>query len=405
MNHLKLVGRPTGETSSDVSPAVLEAYLDTIKIGLECDRGRFTKAVGTDDQWNALIDAYQSQLRVTEHLRKLQRCSQQHCGRKALFEETFSPAHNELARMQSILERALGWNPLQTAPTATSATKAQEVFLIAELADEILSLLPAKDLLSLMQVNKTLYGHVNSSRKIQVFLGLAPDQNSFLTSIFDRPGCKPLLPSLRCALTPPRLKNYTEDGDEKDYQYGVVLASFQASSSDCRESGSRTGAILLCQPPMKEMTAVPHCCWTRNMTTSEKHYRIKESKKIVMHSTSGLTVKDLQAAAERLASEHRKCPFAKLEDHDPESGDVDVRVVFQGEIYVRSDDPIRTDAKRRSRAKRECRRMAFRRSQKWNFDVRNNQERSRLMKERREVMGEYITAKIKGVVHITLPLP
>ncbi|KAK5735845.1 hypothetical protein LTR17_007857 [Elasticomyces elasticus] len=96
--------------------------------------------------------------------------------------------------------------------------------------------------------------------------------------------------------------------------------------------GGRLRSMLICQPPIKEMSILANCC--RRLYTAETE---KEAPKIF--NATGLTVGDLYAATMDHAQRHMDCVHAYIRHHDKEDGTVQATITFEGQLQLQPGDP------------------------------------------------------------------
>jgi len=89
-------------------------------------------------------------------------------------------------------------------------------------------------------------------------------------------------------------------------------------------SGPRARSMLICQPPIYEITASLNCC----------------DEASTFESPTGITIGDLYEATSELVSEHCVCPWARESLHHDEAL-VKVQVDFQASIETISEDLTR----------------------------------------------------------------
>ncbi|KAK5743278.1 hypothetical protein LTR17_002755 [Elasticomyces elasticus] len=96
--------------------------------------------------------------------------------------------------------------------------------------------------------------------------------------------------------------------------------------------GGRVRSMLICQPPIKEMSILASCC--RRLYTSDTE---KEAPKIF--NATGLTVGDLYDATMDYAQRHMECVHARCHHHHEENGTVNATITFEGLLQLQSNDP------------------------------------------------------------------
>ena len=101
-------------------------------------------------------------------------------------------------------------------------------------------------------------------------------------------------------------------------------------------------AMLICQPPIKEMTVQPSCCRSYRVSDYGGHNEPilpPPPPYVVVKSDTGLTVGDMLNAAAAARYQHLQCPYAPEHDHDCETGLVDIKIYFEGYMALLPGDP------------------------------------------------------------------
>ena len=112
-----------------------------------------------------------------------------------------------------------------------------------------------------------------------------------------------------------------------DTNSGRFHARFHTIESGCLPRvGDTAKAILLCQPPITEMSYSLNCCPRSSSTAS------------IVRAPEGLTVGHLYNSTKELMRAHMLCPHAPAEFLDAQ-GYVKVEVTYTGKIKLRPDDP------------------------------------------------------------------
>ena len=89
--------------------------------------------------------------------------------------------------------------------------------------------------------------------------------------------------------------------------------------------------MLICQPPIKEMTLSASCCRFR------PHDTVEPKRSVI--NADGITVGDLLRATAAEEEHHRFCPWVGEGHHDPETGMVNFSISFEGTVQLRAGDP------------------------------------------------------------------
>lgn len=321
------------------SVTVLEDYLDAAKLGSALNQQSFNELAGTPQQRDILLQACKSHLRLSDYLDELISIS------PALPDQVktlLNCLREESCATRQYIKSGLASEPLSTAPTTTSGSKAQEVCDLAELADMIFGLLPYKDIFSFMQVNRALHLHITGSQKVQRPLGFTPHLSSFWKTNFGEES-KHTNSDFICYVNPKRYySTFETTGDELCNDVWVIVVLFPSDLTPHQEQrlpklGPRALTRLVCQPPVKEMHAEPLCCSNVNRDILVRRFPIP--KRMVVSSSSGLTVGDLRNVAEELVPKHHLCPYAEVYQHNGESGRVQVPVWFEGTMTLAHNDP------------------------------------------------------------------
>lgn len=251
---------------------------------------------------------------------------------------------NETNRLNSLLQNAdrgaqmlhrfLNYkprgDPLKTLPTEVSAKKAQQVFEIAELAEMILLELEPRDILAALEVNKAFAASVDGSSKLQTKLCYRSESCSTWRSNFfvDDKRNKSIRPKLTCALAK-RFWFLPRYWTENPLVY-VTLAISRESKFGGGEFPRilrKFHSMLICQPPITEMVAMPKCCESRGR---ELLADIPDpSTPITITSSTGITVRDLLDVAWDIYVGHQYCPYLDQLLHG-EDGRVYPNIEFTG---------------------------------------------------------------------------
>ena len=224
--------------------------------------------------------------------------------------------------------------------------RAQDVFSIPELLENILHFVEMRDILQMMLVDKNTKLIIQASSKLQRQLSLVGDINSFLDQPFayDTSTTDFLTTATKMNRVDNTVINESALGLPGLLQEGVqnkvqIRAFFP--SDRLPNIGATCRAMLICQPPITEMTLSVACCshsFYEMLYQPSAHYRSPRSPTKIK-AAAGLTIGDLYDATQALASDHRLCPDAPAHMLDDE-GYVKVHVAFDGELQLRADDPF-----------------------------------------------------------------
>ncbi|KAK3661703.1 hypothetical protein LTR56_000192 [Elasticomyces elasticus] len=266
-----------------------------------------------------------------------------------------------LAMLRRFVVAGLGSDPLKTLPTQISGRVAEKVFAVPELTEMILMELSPARLLRVAPVCKAFEAAIASSPALRDKLGLRAHENSIWKSPFNCRGpdsthwrsvaerdevgevnLDPLRESLRCYILDTEKARSRAVKEHVATVRAVFVSHTDAESHDrwsCRSGsralpivGDRGQAILICQPPIKEMFILASCCRTRLGTRSEPLAPTVTNPK-------GLTVGDLLHATSWGMKQHRLCSYAKKADHY-HTGMVDCRISFEGTVQLQTGDPF-----------------------------------------------------------------
>ncbi|KAK3709303.1 hypothetical protein LTR37_011041 [Vermiconidia calcicola] len=252
--------------------------------------------------------------------------------------------------VRTFLDSCLTSFPLATLPTSQSALKAHEVLTTAELFENILAHLDPRDVLNALQLNKATSQLFINSPKLQDKLHLRPSKEEHVDSVFENPrDGRQTFPLFRlhfgessCDGPPP-----VEAGPDEI----VVVAEFFHWYS-LPTIGSRCRAMLVCQPPVKELLITLACCLPAGpgyrlhasfnpLTPSRPTLSQVDEEEFdgyKIRSETGITVGQVYDATKQLQEEHRYCPHAIIELHNAD-GTVNVRTALHGKVPLKRDDP------------------------------------------------------------------
>ncbi|KAK5691475.1 hypothetical protein LTR97_011468 [Elasticomyces elasticus] len=331
---------PVDEASPATSEEAIEhAYLDVAK----ADQCSPVATVNTDE----LIDVLKYQLRLARGLMGLKHPANTADNGAALL----ATCQVNLKLITQFLTNTLEFDPLATLPSEYSGELAEKVFGIPELAEMILLQLPTADLFRAMQTCKTLAEARNSpqaSPKILARLGFRPHPNSRWFSIFT---------SRISDMEARTLKGYPQHVGKNqlvrrffcdnvatktawDRAIGSGNITVRAKFTEGRDwrqmplpvVGARFRSMLICQPPIKEMSVLASCC--RRLHTAET----AEAAPKISNAT-GLTVGDLYDATVDHAQRHMECVHAYSNHYDEETGTVNATITFEGLLQLQPGDP------------------------------------------------------------------
>lgn len=236
-------------------------------------------------------------------------------------------------------------------PSATSL--AQKVFDIPELFELILLKLEKADLLTAQCVNRQFRKVIGtSSVRLQRRLSLVPHPSPYLWLPFESRILGAVFKMSSWLIDGVEVKVYPAHTGQIDqgnnthsaHSYTAVISgSFTLPIPDY---GPTCRRMLICHPPITEMKAITKCCEPVPLLVTSAQ------SKAATHTVSnpaGLTLGDLSDSAKQLEEQHRHCPNADVVSHCTETGAVEVRTQFRGEVELKEDDPLLLH----SRAERE----------------------------------------------------
>ncbi|KAK4957243.1 hypothetical protein LTR10_005203 [Elasticomyces elasticus] len=311
------------------------AYLDALKTGATYSN---RLPVQRDD----VLDMLKHQQQVLHKLTK--------DGTACRNEQTLAEVLSSMGQIQAFLCQALEFDPLKTQPSDCSRIVAEKVFAIPELAEMILLEVGPYGILQAMQTCKALSCAITSP-KLQIKLSLREQCAGYWYSPFardilgyERGSARDetkLHDFLICDVIVPRRRL----GRAEESGVAIVRAAFAHPASAYGRGegvkklptiGSRGRSMLICQPPITEMTINVSCC--------DRHrVRARQDQARKIFKAEGLTVGDLLCATVKARKERERCPYAEEFEHDRETGLVLVHVSFEGSLQLRIDDPCFAD--------------------------------------------------------------
>lgn len=226
-------------------------------------------------------------------------------------------------------------------------SKANKVFNIVELVTPIIEDLGTTDLAAVARLNKATYDAIEKSPAARRKLFLEPEkQQVFFSSPIARPK-DPFVPPALCGALKLMLdSDGTFDEETGEYEVAEWLLFFDFDSNEHFDNGVHSEQALdrlICQPPVYEVEARVSCCIDlesgRNLGRPYK----PDEPTCTITSNTGITVRQLLEARNKLRDEHRLCtnhgdPVAA--DHDLEDGFVRPNVIFSGHMDLDRSDPL-----------------------------------------------------------------
>lgn len=323
---------------------VVEDYLDALKGS--------HKYSSTTVWRNDLLEIMKSQLLLFDTLEEISLESSSKYNGDERLTALVKDARRGEGAVHDYISKVYGSDPLLTAPSHNSAAKAQETFNIPELMEMILGYLSTQDLLLAMEVNKSFADSVLSSNKLQIKLCLKAATNTDWFTDFQYGGLGrqgPFSFSCRVDWEDHHLRPAPERESEVHIKAQFHIArrwygqGLPDKSARLPLLGSRCRAMLICQPPIKEIIARPSCC--QGMGSRNQELQALEDEihpppeSVIVRSETGLTVGDLLDVTDSLMRSHSACPYAPDWQHHPNTGEVKVDVEFLATMALRPGDP------------------------------------------------------------------
>ncbi|KAK5702277.1 hypothetical protein LTR17_022458 [Elasticomyces elasticus] len=319
------------------------AYLDALKTGTAYSN---RLQVQRDD----VLDILKHQQQVIHTLKSAEMACHGDQTKESRAMAVLAEAFSSMGQIQAFLCQALEFDPLKTQPSDRSRVVAEKVFAIPELAEMILLEVGPYGILQAMQTCKAL-SHTITSPKLQIKLSLREQCAGYWYSPFardilgyERGSARDetkLHDFLICDVIVPRRRL----GHAAETGFATVRAAFAHPASAYGRGegvkklptiGLRGQSMLICQPPITEMTISVSCCDTHRA-------RARQDKVRKIFNAEGLTVGDLLCATVKARKKREQCPYAQEFEHDQESGVVLVHVSFEGLLQLRIDDPCFAD--------------------------------------------------------------
>lgn len=213
-------------------------------------------------------------------------------------------------------------------PTATSTAKAEDVFSIPELVDEIFSQLSARDLLLAARVNRMTAAVVKDSPRLQETLCLRASKDG----LFQTPlaGWN-LSDSFACEM------RYFGNTWGTNKPVNSVDFTITVRGHTMPRMGSRCRQMLVCQPAVSEMAVELWCCGLH--ATFDGQPLKREPIAPLRVGQGGITMGQVYDAAAKLMIEHQLCPYADYRGLD-ERGYAKVEPTFRASVHLQPNDPV-----------------------------------------------------------------
>ncbi|KAK1073201.1 hypothetical protein LTR12_010812 [Friedmanniomyces endolithicus] len=314
-----------------------DAYLDSSRLENVSQWHRVDK----DD----VIDILKHHQQISRNLALLGAHTQEDREGDATKREALAACETSMEMIQQFLTHTLGFDPLKTLPSKSSRRVAEEVFGIPEVAEMIfLELSPAR-LLHIMPTCKS-FGDVikEPEGQLAVRLGRRPAPDSYWTTPFMRhkshdehwkdSRARDSLPDLHDYLVCHFVDNQQSLENPTQTSMVTMYAQFLNHSVTRTQRplpkiGEGSKAILICQPPITEMSVILSC--------RRRQRGANTGAKII--NPDGLTVGDLLHATEEHALQHEHSSHAAESCRDKRTGLVRSTVSFRGDLLLREDDP------------------------------------------------------------------
>ncbi|KAK0302579.1 hypothetical protein LTR91_010551 [Friedmanniomyces endolithicus] len=313
-----------------------DAYLDSSRLETVSQWHRVDK----DD----VISILKHHQQISRNLALLGADTQEDREGSATKREALAACERSLEMMKSFLTHTLGFDPLKTLPSESSGRVAEEVFGIPKVAEMIfLELSPAR-LLHIMPTCKSFGDVITEPRgQLATRLGRRPAPDSYWTTPFTRQKsydehwkdsrARDSLADLHEYLECHFVDNQQSMANPTRTSMVTMYAKFLNHSvtrvqRPLPRVGERSQAMLICQPPITEMSVILSCRRRpRGANTGAK-----------IRNPDGLTVGDLLHATEEHAVQHEQSSHAESCRHD-RTGLVRSTVSFRGDLLLREDDP------------------------------------------------------------------
>ena len=332
-----------GEASQATSQwQITNDFIDSLKRTYPSRRYRHDGPVSEE----SFLEILKEQLLLVNSLKQIKLEVQSIAGQvnASSIQAALHEADTSARKLHNFIKEALGGDPLLTSPSNASAMKADQVFETAELAEMIFMELEARDVLVASQVNKAFRAGVAGSSKLQIKLCYRGDPDSLWRSSFNWCLRYDLLREVRCRLNDDRALSRVPE-ERRKVQVEATLKVAPGRSDGVGRFPLlplKYHAMLICQPPIKEMLALPQCCDSfnklRNMYDDDPRDPPDPPGPVVMRSSTGLTVGDLLRVGRQLYADHRYCPYANERLHD-QHGNVHSDVEFIGTLTLQEYDP------------------------------------------------------------------
>ncbi|KAK0974766.1 hypothetical protein LTS01_014093 [Friedmanniomyces endolithicus] len=313
-----------------------DAYLDTSRLETVSQWHRVDK----DDVINILKHRQQ----ISRNLALLGAHTREDREGSATKREALATCKTSMEMIQKFLTHTLGFDPLKTLPSESSGRVAAQFFATREMAEMIfLKLSPAR-LLHIMSTCKSFDNVIKGPKgKIGAMLGRRAESASYWTTPFMRhkshdehwkdSRARDSLPDLYEYLVCHFVDNQQSMENPTQTSMVTMYAQFLDHSVTRMQRplpkiGERSKAMLICQPPITEMSVILAC--------RRRQRGAKTGAKIT--NPDGLTVGDLLHATEEHALQHEQSSHAEG-CRDNRTDLVRSTVSFRGDMLLREDDP------------------------------------------------------------------
>lgn len=288
---------------------------------------------------------------------------------------------------QRFLDQCDGLIPASALPTEASTLKAEEVFGTPELVENILQFLAPREMLVAQRTSRTMNATILTSPKLQRLLYLRPDSTAYFSTAFKRQTRQSFHVDAHETVTYDKhLGKLRSKGSGREAIISFAVTSSRATplGTPTYSAGSRIRSMLVCQPPIKCMTASPSCCQHSRETD--------EASEEELSSSTGLTCGDVVDFVMRMQAAHKVCAFEDPYSLDDE-GFVRPTIYFSGTLTLHEQDPLAlTWQKQRERDLQRLRTEDEDYDSDELYDEDGLDERGRRMQD----LEDYTEAKIDG---------
>ncbi|KAK4540815.1 hypothetical protein LTR36_008892 [Oleoguttula mirabilis] len=267
------------------------------------------------------------------------------------FSVLVTAAQRELDHAAASMPPLLKQIPAAERASPATAIIADKVFNIQELFEHILCDLDICDLLKAQQVSHHFFDTIQSSKKLQRHMGLAPDTKRDFRFLLQH-NIFGIAFMTDAQLVATRLS----EGDK------IIVRAETYGEIPMPKLGERSRCILICQPPVKTMTAYAGCCSNRygiyyaQLLSSLPAPAGGSAAATVITSDTGITLGDIIDAGQAVQRQHCTCPHAREYHHDVQ-GNVELSVTFEGCLSLAAKDKTLLSRRKADKAVKRERRL------------------------------------------------